>query len=140
MNVEIFSGIDLVEIARFQNLDPAIRKRFFTRVFTANELEYIKDIDQRAAGIFAAKEACAKALGCGIGSVRWVDIEITHTSENQPISHAGALDRSIKRYPLLLCQYHPYRENCGCGCGCCCQSLNWDTRIIFGEIQARYGS
>jgi holo-[acyl-carrier protein] synthase len=100
--VEIFSGIDLVEIARFQNLDPAIRKRFFTRVFSANELEYIKDIDQRAAGIFAAKEACAKALGCGIGSVRWVDIEITHTAENQPniLLHADALDRSNEKHIL----------------------------------------
>lgn len=97
--MEIFSGIDLVEIARFQNLDPAIRRRFFTRVFTANELEYINDIDQRAAGIFAVKEACAKALGCGIGSVRWVDIEITHTAENQPhiLLHAGALDRSNEK-------------------------------------------
>ena len=100
--MEIFSGIDLVEIARFQNLNPAIRRRFFTRVFTANELEYINDIDQRAAGIFAAKEACAKALGCGIGSVRWVDIEITHTAENQPhiLLHAGALDRSNEKQIL----------------------------------------
>ncbi len=100
--MEIFSGIDLVEIARFQNLNPAIRRRFFTRVFTANELEYINDIDQRAAGIFAAKEACAKALGCGIGSVRWVDIEITHTTENQPhiLLHAGALDRSNEKHIL----------------------------------------
>lgn len=102
MNVEIFSGIDLVEIARFQNLDPALRKRFFTRVFTANELEYIQDTDQRAAGIFAAKEACAKALGCGIGLVRWVDIEITHTAENQPyiLLYADALERSNQKQIL----------------------------------------
>jgi holo-[acyl-carrier protein] synthase len=80
----IFSGIDLVEIDRFRQLNPAIRKRFFERVFTADELSYIQNMDQRAAGIFAAKEACAKALGCGIGPVHWVDIEVTHTSQNQP--------------------------------------------------------
>ena len=61
--MEIFSGIDLVEIDRFRQLNPAIRMRFFKRVFTVDELTYIQDMDQRAAGIFAAKEACAKSLG-----------------------------------------------------------------------------
>lgn len=82
--MQVFSGIDLVEIHRFQQLNPAIRCRFFERVFTKQELAYINNQDQKAAGIFAAKEACAKALGCGIGPIRWVDIEITHTPENQP--------------------------------------------------------
>lgn len=92
--MQIFTGIDLVEIARFQNLDPAIRERFFKRVFTDQELVYINHIDQRAGGIFAAKEACAKALGCGIGPVQWVDIEITRTEENQPqiMLHGSAHD------------------------------------------------
>jgi len=83
--MEIFSGIDLVEIERFHQLNPAIRNRFFERVFTAGELSYIKDMNHRAAGVFAAKEACAKALGCGIGPIRWVDIEITHSPDNQPL-------------------------------------------------------
>ena len=82
--MEIFSGIDLVNIARFEDLNPAIKKKFFNRVFTDQELAYIDALDQRAAGIFAAKEACAKALGCGIGPIRWVDIEITHNAEKQP--------------------------------------------------------
>jgi holo-[acyl-carrier protein] synthase len=82
--MEIFSGIDLVEIDRFRQLNSAIRMRFFKRVFTVDELTYIQDMDQRAAGIFAAKEACAKALGCGIGPINWVEIEISHTSQNQP--------------------------------------------------------
>ena len=80
----IFSGIDLVEIDRFLRLDPAIRKRFYTRVFTAEELDYIGESFNRAAGIFAAKEAVAKALGCGIGPIGWHDISISHTSDNQP--------------------------------------------------------
>ncbi len=92
--MRIFSGIDLVEISRFKKLDPAIRKRFFKRVFNDRELMYIDDNNQRAAGIFAAKEACAKALGCGIGPIRWIDIEITHSAENQPkiTLHAAARD------------------------------------------------
>lgn len=81
----IFSGIDLVEIDRFARLDPAIRKRFYARVFTPEELDYIGDLFNKAAGIFAAKEAVAKALGCGIGPISWQDIAISHTPDNQPI-------------------------------------------------------
>ena len=94
--MEIFSGIDLVEIERFHQLNPAIRDRFFERVFTAGELSYIKDMNHRAAGVFAAKEACAKALGCGIGPIRWVDIEITHSPDNQPLItlHDAAFERA----------------------------------------------
>lgn len=84
MKPEIFSGIDLVEISRFRQLNPAIREKFFKRVFTESELAYIGEFFQRAAGIFAAKEAVAKALGCGIGLISWQEINISHTSENQP--------------------------------------------------------
>jgi holo-[acyl-carrier protein] synthase len=80
----IFSGIDMIKIDRFSQLDPAIRKRFFTRVFTSEELDYIGESFNKAAGIFAAKEAVAKALGCGIGPISWQDITISHTPENQP--------------------------------------------------------
>jgi len=81
----IFCGIDLVEIDRFSQLDFTIRKRFYTRVFTSEELDYIGESFNKAAGIFAAKEAVAKALGCGIGPISWQDISISHTSDNQPI-------------------------------------------------------
>lgn len=92
----IFSGIDLVEINRFIELNPAVRERFFKRVFTQDELIYINDSNQRAAGIFAAKEAITKALGCGIGPIHWVDIEITHSVEKQPLVrlHARAKEKS----------------------------------------------
>ena len=85
MTPQIFSGIDLVEIGRFSRLDPAIRKRFYTRVFTPEELGYIGELFNKAAGIFAAKEAVAKALGCGIGPISWQEISISHTADNQPI-------------------------------------------------------
>lgn len=90
--MQIHSGIDLVEVSRFESLNPAIRSRFFERVFNQNEREYISDNNQRAAGLFAAKEACAKALGCGIGPIRWVDIEITHDAEKKPriVLHGAA--------------------------------------------------
>jgi len=80
----IFTGIDLVEIDRFSGLDPTIRKRFYARVFCPEELDHIGDSYNRAAGIFAAKEAIAKALGCGIGPISWQDIFISHTESKQP--------------------------------------------------------
>jgi holo-[acyl-carrier protein] synthase len=68
-------GVDLVEIDRFSNLDPAIRRRFIRRVFTPAEIELCGDRDQHLAGRFAVKEAVAKALGTGIGPISWQEIE-----------------------------------------------------------------
>jgi len=81
----IFSGIDMIEIDRISRLNPLIRKKFFTRVFTSEELDYIGESFNKAAGIYAAKEAVSKALGCGIGPISWQDIVISHTADTQPI-------------------------------------------------------
>lgn len=82
--MQITTGIDLVEIERFRNLKPEILERFFQRVYTQSELVYIANSFERAAGIFASKEAIVKALGCGIGPVSWQDVEIVHSDEKQP--------------------------------------------------------
>jgi holo-[acyl-carrier protein] synthase len=39
------------------------------------------------AGRFAAKEAVAKALGCGIGEVTWKEIEILGDEQHAPVLH-----------------------------------------------------
>ena len=82
--MEITSGIDLVEVERFRQLKPGILKRFYERVFTQCERVHIASSYERAAGLFAAKEAVVKALGCGIGPVSWQEVEIQHTADNQP--------------------------------------------------------
>jgi len=84
--MKIASGIDLVEIQRFRQLKPEILKRFFARVFTTQEQRYIGSSFERAAGLFGAKEAVVKALGCGIGPVSWQEIEIGHESEGNPVA------------------------------------------------------
>lgn len=81
----ITTGIDLVEIERFRSLNPAIKKRFLNRVFTTQELSDCAGKDQSLAGRFAAKEAAAKALGCGIGEVKWQDIEIQMDEQKKPV-------------------------------------------------------
>jgi holo-[acyl-carrier protein] synthase len=82
--VNILSGIDIVRIERLEQVNPAIRRRFFDRVFNDDEKEYIRDVNERAAGIFAAKEAVSKVLGTGIGRVSWQDIHIHHEMSGKP--------------------------------------------------------
>ncbi len=106
--MEIATGIDLVEIDRFRQLKPEILERFYKRVYTPSELEYIADLFERAAGLFAAKEAVVKAMGCGIGPVSWQEVEITHSKEKQPNvrlhNNAAEIARgmSIKQWSISI--------------------------------------
>jgi holo-[acyl-carrier protein] synthase len=73
-------GIDMIEIARLDEVFGRRGERFRDRVFTAAEIAYC---ESRAAKMesyaarFAAKEAAMKALGTGWGEgVGWRDIEV----------------------------------------------------------------
>lgn len=79
------SGIDIIEISRMDQINPAIRTRFITRVYTQAEIEQAGNRSDALTGLFAAKEAVSKALGTGIGFVHWQDIEILHLPSGQPI-------------------------------------------------------
>lgn len=69
-------GIDIVECKRIADGIERLGDRFLNRLFTAGEREDCNDMPHRLAARFAGKEAVAKALGTGIGDVRWVEIEI----------------------------------------------------------------
>jgi holo-[acyl-carrier protein] synthase len=86
----VTNGIDLVEIERFSRIDPKIKERFCQRVFTAQEIAAADNKDERFAGRFAAKEAAAKALGCGIGDINWHDLEILNDPRGKPVLHLYA--------------------------------------------------
>ena len=58
-------------------------ERFLNRFFTAGERADCADKPYRLAARFAAKEAVAKALGTGIGDIRWVDVEIRTDGERR---------------------------------------------------------
>lgn len=72
-------GLDLCDIERMGH---AVEKEhFLNRVFAAREAERIRGANGRrraeiAAGLFAAKEAVAKALGSGFAGVATADIEV----------------------------------------------------------------
>jgi holo-[acyl-carrier protein] synthase len=70
------NGVDLIEIGRVKEAIERHGERFLTRVFTETEQRDCGGRVSSLAARFAAKEAVAKALGCGIGDVSWLDIEV----------------------------------------------------------------
>ena len=85
--IQIFTGVDLIEIERLAGVNPSIRDRFLKRVYTSRELDECEGVNSSLAGRFAAKEAVAKALGCGIGPIAWREIEILRAESGGPVLH-----------------------------------------------------
>jgi holo-[acyl-carrier protein] synthase len=81
------TGVDLIEISRIEEVVSRHGKHFFERIYTPAELELCGKRIESLAGRFAAKEAVAKALGCGIGEVAWKEIEILDDELHAPILH-----------------------------------------------------
>ena len=92
------TGIDLIEIERVQRAVGQYGKRFLERVFTEGELADARDNLASLAARFAAKEAASKALGTGIGSVCWKEIEVLRGPAGQPVLflHGAAAQRAAE--------------------------------------------
>lgn len=69
-------GIDTIEVQRVADGIARFGERFMTRFFTPGERADCGDQVHRLAARIAAKEAVAKALGTGIGPVKWVELEV----------------------------------------------------------------
>ena len=82
--VALAVGVDLVERARLLQTYQRFGERFLRRVFTPTELDQAGGRIERLMGRFAAKEACAKALGTGIGAISWQEIEIGLQDSGKP--------------------------------------------------------
>ena len=92
-------GSDIVDVRRIERVIERHGERFLARVFTA--IERAK-ADRRArrfetyAKRFAAKEACAKALGTGLrAGVFWRDMGVVNLASGRPTMKltGGALKR-----------------------------------------------
>jgi holo-[acyl-carrier protein] synthase len=83
--MQLRTGVDVVEIERFERLNPEIKPRFLKRVFTPQELATSNGSSASLAGRFAVKEAVAKALQTGIGPVSWQDIETLEGESGEPL-------------------------------------------------------
>jgi len=99
----IRSGIDIVEVDRLKNSINRHGERFLKRIFTAQEQADCGGKVESLAARFAAKEAASKALGCGIGQVSWLEIEVTRNSDHQPeLNLHGAAQMLAKKLKLTI--------------------------------------
>ena len=81
-------GNDLIDIRRIEKTLARFGDRFISRVFTDLERKKSEGRRQRAASYakrFAAKEACAKALGTGLSQgVYWRDMGVVNLPSGRP--------------------------------------------------------
>src|SRR5512147_36921 len=99
--MKLATGVDLVEIARIGEVIARHGKHYLERIYTPAELEYCGRRAESLAGRFAAKEAVAKALGCGIGDVTWKEIEVLGDEQNAPVLNlSGEAERKAKELGL----------------------------------------
>jgi holo-[acyl-carrier protein] synthase len=81
-------GSDLVDVRRIERVIARHGERFLERIFTTAERNRAEHRANRVAIYakrFAAKEACAKALGTGLGAgVFWHDMGVVNLSSGRP--------------------------------------------------------
>ncbi len=101
-------GTDLCDIRRIEKTLKRFGQRFIMRVFTENERTTASRRSNPAAAYaqrYAAKEACAKALGTGFSQgVFWSDIGVNNNPYGQPYLSltGGALRRLDKLTPPAM--------------------------------------
>ena len=82
------SGIDIVDIRRIRRVIEKYGNKFKKKCFHINEIKKsesrLKSVESFAKR-YAAKEACAKALGTGLAKgVFWKDIEVRNDINGKP--------------------------------------------------------
>lgn len=82
--MNLSTGVDLIDIDRIREAMERYGEKFLARVFTEAERRECGGRVPSLAARFAAKEATAKALGCGIGNVSWLDIEVRSDENKAP--------------------------------------------------------
>lgn len=98
-------GNDMIDIRRIEATIERFGARFLERVFTPLERQRSDRRRQRAASYakrFAAKEACAKALGTGLRlGVYWRDIGVINLTSGRPtlVLTNGAKQRLVEMTP-----------------------------------------
>ncbi len=118
-------GSDLSDIRRIQKSLDRFGERFTNRVFTETERARSEAKPDRAASYakrFAAKEACAKALGTGVPrrGVHWADMGVVNQRSGKPTMAltGGAAERLASLIPagckpvihVSLTDDHPYAQ------------------------------
>ena len=118
-------GQDICDIRRIEKSLERFGQRFTERVFTETERKLADRRQQRAATYakrFAAKEACAKALGTGVPrrGVHWQGMGVVNLPSGKPTMSltGGAAERLAKITPrgmttivhLTITDEYPYAQ------------------------------
>jgi holo-[acyl-carrier protein] synthase len=98
-------GTDIIQIARIEKQLERYDMKFKERYLSATEIALAKKVETLA-GFWAAKEAIAKALGCGIGAeLAFHDIIIEKSSKGAPsftLSNEAQKIHQIKESSLSI--------------------------------------
>ncbi len=101
--MKLSTGVDLIEIARVREALERRGEKFLARIFTPAEQAQCAGRIESLAARFAAKEAVSKALGCGVGKVRWVEMEILSDEKKAPrVFLRGEAERRAKELGLTV--------------------------------------
>lgn len=117
--MELFTGVDIVEIQRITDSINKYGDVFLKRIYTAQEIEYCEARNvgkyQSYAARFAAKEALSKAIGTGIsGDASLTEIEVVNDAMGAPklFLHGAALRKAnemgVKEFKVSLSHSHNY--------------------------------
>lgn len=102
------TGVDIVEIARFEKFLTQGNDALFQRLFTQSEMAYCSDkkhCAQHYALRFAAKEAFLKSLGTGLrNGLSWLDMEVVNDSLGKPeLKLYGRAEELFRQAGLSAC-------------------------------------
>ena len=112
------TGVDMIEVERIREAAGRHGEQFYQRFFTQAERDLCGGRFPQLAARFAAKEAVSKALGTGIGDVRWVEIEILRAERGQPdlrlhgSASALAEKLGLRTWSLSLSHTHQHAIAC----------------------------
>ncbi|CAK7191893.1 Holo-[acyl-carrier-protein] synthase [Commensalibacter sp. Nvir] len=117
------NGLDLCDIRRIEKVIERFGKRFLFRIFTIFEIQQAeKRAGKNRLGTYAkrwaAKEACAKALGTGFSKgVFYKDIEVINLPSGKPtlkLAHGAAnqlaylIGSGLMNISLTMTDEYPY--------------------------------
>jgi len=96
-------GLDIVQIVRIKNINSTFGDNFLKKIYTSGEIYQINSIssskkkEEFLAKRFAAKEAFSKALGTGIGRIKFNEIEVCNDDNGKPkITRTDKINQLIK--------------------------------------------
>ena len=116
----LYTGIDLIEIARIERAITRWGERFLRHVYTPAELATHRERPASLAARWAAKEAVAKLLGVGLrglggagrtnDALAWTEIEVLSDPQGRPAltlhGRAAARARALGLGPIALSLAH----------------------------------